>query len=508
MSEPIPQLESVSVDGLPDQYRADWETMLTQWQRKLTRNRLRAAYYNGANRIKNLGIAVPDTMIDFDEVVGWPAKAVDVLANRIRFDGFVTTGDEIDPLGLDRLLRESDFASILLQATRSALIHSCSFVNVAGGRGQPISVFFRSALYETGIWDDAAHALRCALAIVSLTVDSVNTGMARPRELVLYEPDETLRIRLSAGRYEVMERIPNTLGHVPVYVLAYHQDLHRPFGRSRINREVMSLTDTAVRTMLRMEVSAEFYSSPQRYLLGAEPPVGADGKALTGWMASLSKMLVINRDEDGQLPSIGQFAQMTMAPHTDMLRALAGRFSGATGVPMAQLGVMTDSGPSSADAIAASETELVIEARNTCEAFGAQLCKAASDMAILNGTSPGDEALNHLKVNWRDPERPSQAAVADAVLKIVQAIPWTANSRVILEKLQFSDTDITRLLSDKNRQNAAAVLDRLVNMNAASQPANQPADGGGDDGQQPDTGPQGRGQTRQGAAGGGESGQA
>ncbi|PLS31561.1 Phage portal protein, SPP1 Gp6-like [Bifidobacterium margollesii] len=478
MSEPIPQLESVSVDGLPDRWRADWQVMLAQWRRKLSRNRLRSAYYNGRNRIKNLDIAVPDSMIDFEEVVGWPAKAVDVLANRVRFDGFVTTGDDTDPLGLDALLDASDFTMILPQAVRSSLIHSCSFVNVSGGGGEPVSVFFRSALYETGIWDDAMHSLRCALAIVALTDDSVDTGMARPRELVLYEPDETLRIRLTDGRYTVVERTPNTLGHVPVYVLAYHQDLHRSFGRSRVNREVMSLTDTAVRTMLRMEVSAEFYSWPQRALLGAdEPPADKDGNPLTGWQASMSKMLAIGRDADGQLPTIQQFAQMSMQPHTDMLRALAGRFSGATGVPMAQLGVMTDSGPSSAEAIAAAETELVIEARNTCDAFGSQLRRAAQDMAVLNGVSPGDEALRHLKVNWRNPERPSQAAMADAVLKQVQAIPWLANSRVILEQLGYTDTDITRLLSDKNRQNAAAVLDRLVNMNAVDQPANRAVTG-------------------------------
>lgn len=508
MSEPIPQLASVNVEGLPDAYQADWQTMLDQWQRKLPRNRLRASYYNGANRVKNLNIAVPDSMIDFEEVVGWPAKAVDVLANRVRFDGFVTTEDDTDPLGLDDMLAASDFTTILPQAIRSSLIHSCSFVNVAGGNGQPVNAFFRSALYETGIWDDATHSLRCALAIVSLTDDSANTNMARPRELVLYEPLETLRVRLANGRYVVVERVPNDLGHVPVYALAYHQDLHRSFGRSRISREVMSLTDTAVRTMLRMEVSAEFYSSPQRYLLGAEPPTDKDGNPMTGWQASVTRMLTVSRDEDGQLPTVGQFAQMTMQPHSDMLRALAGRFSGATGVPMAQLGVMTDSGPSSAEAIAASETELVIEARNTCDAFGAQLCKAAKDMAALNGADPDDEALKHLKANWRDPERPSQAAVADAVLKIVQAIPWTANSRVMLEKLQFSDSDITRLLSDTNKQNAAAVLDRLVNMDAVNQPANLAVTGGVDGGQQSDAGQAGRGQAGQGTATGGGTGAA
>lgn len=510
INEKTPDLYSLTVENLPDEYRDDWLEMIRQWQRKITRNRLRTDYYNGRNAVKNLGIAVPESMKDLDEVVGWPAKAVDVLANRVRFDGFVTTGDDLDPLGLSALLDGSDFTTMFPQAVRSALIHSCSFINVIGGgsAGTP-ELFFRSALYETGLWDDRTRGLRAALAVVSMSDDPNGTGLSKPKELVLYEPTETLTIGVSNGRYAVTSIVPNDLGHVPVYLLAYHQDLHRVFGRSRINREVMALTDTAVRTMLRMEISAEFYSSPQRYLLGADPPVDRDGNPMTGWQASITKMLAVNRDEEGQLPTIGQFSQMTMQPHSDMLRTLAGRFSGATGVPMAQLGVMTDSGPSSAEAIAASETELVIEARNTCDAFGTQLCRAARDMAILNGTSPDDEALDHLKVNWRDPERPSQAAVADAVLKIVQAIPWTANSRVMLEKLQFSDSDITRLLSDKNKQNAAAVLDKLVNMNAQQQPANLAVNGGGDGGQQqPDPGPTGRGQTVQGTTAGGGAGAA
>lgn len=517
MSEIIPQLGSVQVKNLPEQYAADFRYMLNQWQRKISRNILRTDYYNGKNKLKNLAIAVPDSMSAIDEVVGWPQKAVDVLANRVRFDGFVTTdGNDRDPLGLSDALDRSDFTTILPEAIRSALIHSCSFVNVAGS-GSDVQLFFCSALYETGIWDAQRHALRAALAIRSLAPDPTGAPSSIPDELTLYEPDCTITIaRDGNGRYMVPDGgiAEHSLKHVPVYVLAYHQDLHRPFGRSRISREVMSLTDTAVRTMLRMEVSAEFYSSPQRYLLGAEPPVGKDGRPLTGWQAAVSKMLVINRDEDGQLPSIGQFEQMTMAPHTDMLRALAGRFSGATGVPMAQLGVLTDSGPSSAEAIAASETELVIEARNTCDAFGRQLVKAARDMANLQNEDNEDidpELLHGLQVNWRNPERPSQAAMADAVLKQVQAIPWLANSTVILEQLGYTDSQITRLLSDKNRQNAAAVLDKLVNDNATNQPANMVIANGGEadsGGRQSDSGQRGRGTAGQGPAAGGQAGSA
>ena len=124
---------------------------------------------------------------------------------------------------------------------------------------------------------------------------------------------------------------------------------------------------------------------------------------------------------------------MTMQPHTDMLRALAARMSGATGVPLSQFGVMTDSGPSSSEAIMAAESELVIEAKNACRAIGVQLRKAARDIAILN-----------------------------------------------------TDSDITRLLVDKRKAETRSVLDSLVNggnkddgQPATGTAASQPSSGGG-----------------------------
>ena len=63
-------------------------------------------------------------------------------------------------------------------------------------------------------------------------------------------------------------------------------------------------------------------------------------------------------------------------PHSEAVaRERLKRMSGATGVPLSQFGVMTDSGPSSSDAIMAAESELVIEAKNACRAIGVQLRK-------------------------------------------------------------------------------------------------------------------------------------
>lgn len=510
MSSLYPDMRNVHVVNLPAEYRQPWEAMVQQWSDKLDRNLLRSKYYNGKNRIKNLAIAVPNSLSNISEVVGWPQKAVDVLAARVQFDGFVTTGDDRDPLGLDTILDENNFAVELSEAVRSALTHSCAFLNIFqtenyDGLDSGICVQFRSALWETGIWSWQKRGLDYALAVTDTdNARQVVDDQMIPTELIMYTPDETLKIdRADDGSYEVTESVRNPLGHVPVYPITYHQDLERPFGRSRISREVMSLTDTAMRTMLRMEVSAEFYSSPQRYLIGLdESPVDKNGKPLTAWEASISKMLNLTRGENGEMPQVGQFAQMTMQPHADMLRTLAGRMSGATGVPMSQLGVMTDSGPSSADAIAAQESELVVEARDACRSIGMQLKRAARDIAVLNGTPKDDPQLAALSVNWRDPERPSQAAVSDAVTKQIQAIPWLADSTVTLEKLGYTDSDITRLLSDKRRQESRDTLATLLTASSGQSRTESMEES---DGGQADDG--GRGPSPQVAAGGGQTSQ-
>src|SRR5699024_12675884 len=64
--------------------------------------------------------------------------------------------------------------------------------------------------------------------------------------------------------YTTLFRSPHRLGRCPIAVLPYRPSSESPLGRSRVTQAVMSITDRAVRSLLRMEVSAEFNSSPQR----------------------------------------------------------------------------------------------------------------------------------------------------------------------------------------------------------------------------------------------------
>ena len=76
------------VRGLPQAELGLLNELLGVWRRKQDGNRKRIEYYEMRNRIKDLGIAIPGPLKNMSLVVGWPAKAVDCLAIRSRFDGF------------------------------------------------------------------------------------------------------------------------------------------------------------------------------------------------------------------------------------------------------------------------------------------------------------------------------------------------------------------------------------------------------------------------------------
>ena len=119
-----------------------------------------------------------------------------------------------------------------------------------------------------------------------------------------------------------------------------------------------------MRTLKRSEVSAEFYSFPQKYVLGLSP----DAEALDKWRATVSTMLQLDKDEDGDSPTVGQFEQQSMAPYVEQLKMFASLFAGETGLTLDDLGFSTDN-PSSVEAIKAQHENLRLIARKAQKTF-------------------------------------------------------------------------------------------------------------------------------------------
>lgn len=449
-------IESIlRVDGLSESDQDVLNDLLTVWRKKQGRNRLRTTYYDSRNRLHDLGIAIPPQLKSIDTVLGWPAKAVNALAMRSKFEAIVSP-DSVDPFGLNELLRANDFDIELSQAITSAYKHSCAFLTVAKGEaGEPDYVIVpRSAEWSSAIWDKRRRAISAALFIVEMD-DS-----GKPSHFVMYLPGRTVECVRDNGWQITREDFD--LDMVLVSPLVNDPQLDRPFGVSRISRPVMAITNSAMRTVARTETHAEFFAYPQRYALG----VPEEAFDLGRWESAMSTFFMTTRDEKGNMPEVGQFSQSSMQPHIDMLRELSARFAGETDLPISTLGIVHDN-PASAEAIYAASEPLVTRAEYQNKVFGRAILKLLRMIVMLrDGLDEPSSELIGLDVTWQNPAHASIVSASDAILKQVTALPWIAESTVVLEKLNYSSADITRLIRDKQRAEGGNLLDRLLSNDA------------------------------------------
>lgn len=429
--------------------------LINQWGAKRGRNLLRTTYYDSRNLLQDLGISLPPSMRNIEVVLGWPAKAVDALAALVVFDGLYVPED--DPLGIALMLYAADVETTLPQAFTSSLTHSTSFLTVTPGdisAGEPEVLFLpKSAHSATGIWNPRTQALAEGLSITAADPDSL-----MPTEMVWYSRDHVTTFRSEQGKWS-SDTQANRTGRVWMEPLPFQPELDRPFGHSRISRGVMALTDAALRVLARSEAHAEFFASPQRWALGAEE--GAFGTKADKWNAVMSRLLVISKDEDGDVPTLGQFQQMSMAPHFEHLRTLASLMAGETSLSLDRFGIVQDN-PASAEAIFATERPLAMLARQAGRGWGRRIARAATTgVMIRDNLAEVPAELEGLRARFRNPDMVSPASAADAAAKQVAALPWLAESTVLLEQLGYDEPEIARLLADKRRAEGSTVLNRL-----------------------------------------------
>jgi hypothetical protein len=459
-----------NVIGLPDYETKLLHDLIIVWEQKRGNNQKRVEYYLGHNSLDNLGIAIPKEMEGkLKENIGWATKAVNSLAVRSRFDGFVFDGK--DDFGIERILSDNNFKPLYSQTVTSELINSCAFMTVSKGReGEPdVLVNAYSALTASAMWDMRNKCISCGLTVVDVKQNPLNEMQDEPVWVNLYTKTHVWEIRREdVGQPWYAYGNEHKMGRPLIEPLVYKRELLRPFGRSRISRAVMSIVDNAVRTQARAELCAEFYSRPQRYLLGASDDAFEDK---TKWEAYTGSIFAVSKDDDGDTPQYGQLASASMQPHLDQLRILAAQFAGETNIPLSELGVISDN-PSSADAIYAAKEALIIEAEDLNASNGDALKNVGKMIiAILQNkkfSELGDKERTIQSI-FKSPDRQSPSAQADATSKMIASIPWMANTEVILEFLGFNEEQRTRMKSDKEKYEAQQAIYNAMALNATQQ---------------------------------------
>lgn len=184
----------------------------------------------------------------------------------------------------------------------------------------------------------------------------------------------------------------------------------------------MDIVDSAVRTIKRSEIAAEFYSFPQKYAIGTSQ----DSEPLDTWAAAMSMMLEITKDDDGDKPVLGQFTQQSMSPHVEQLRMFASLFAGETGLTLEDLG-FSSGNPASSEAIKASHENLRLKARAAQRTFGSGFLNAGYLAACIRDKQTYNRNQLYLTTpKWEpifEPDSSAMSGIGDAALKLQQAFP-------------------------------------------------------------------------------------
>lgn len=453
---------AIAAKELTDEENAALQANLGQLGLRQPRAQMRGNFYNGRERLHSFGFSIPPQMRDMDAALGWPAKTCDVLSSRLHHRGFALPGSDETLTELDELWALNRMAIRWPQAQVAGFIHGCSFVAVTPGdvdNGEPeVLISVMPATECTGIWDVRSQRLTSALWLSQ-------ADAMFPTSCVLFLRDHTLQMKRDrTGPWEV-RRTPNPLPRVPVSLLAYRPQLDRPFGMSRITRPVMWLTQMQVRTLLRTEVSAEFYSSPQRYAMGAEEEdfVDDQGNPVSAWETILGKIWMIGRDDDGNVPEVGQFPQASMQPHVDQSRWIASQFSSESSLPVSTLGVIHDN-PASAEAIDATWADMVGVAEICQLELGVPSVEIGQNVLMLaNKLRTLPREWGRLRTKWGNAATPTLAAMTDATVKQIQIGSLRPDSVVALERMGYDQTDIERIRAEHA---AARATDPLAGVTA------------------------------------------
>ena len=385
-------------------------------RRKLNQKRERVLkrykYYEMKNVVRDLNIAVPAEIKGLNTMLGWCAKAVDSVADRLIFREF-----EEDNFDLSEIFQMNNPDIFFDNAVLSALISSCCFVYISADETGFPRLQVIDGANATGILDPITGLLTEGYAVLERN-DNDNAILE-----AYFQKGETTFVRKDNSNYQVVKnRAPYPL-LVPII---YKPDARRVFGHSRISRACMSIVEAAVRTVKRSEVSAEFYSFPQKYITG----LSEDAEIADKWRATMSSLLSFTKDEDGDSPKIGQFTQQSMSPYTEQLRTFAALFAGETGLTLDDLGFVSDN-PSSQEAIKASHETLRLTAKKAQRTFGSGFLNVGYLAACVRDDFAYQRRQLYLtKPVWEpifEPDASMLSSIGDGAIKINQAVPGYFN---------------------------------------------------------------------------------
>jgi Phage portal protein, SPP1 Gp6-like. len=395
----------------------------------------------------NLGIALPDGMQGLEIGCAWGANAVDVMAARSVFDGYVGENGESNDL-MNKIVAENNLIAEYHKACRDELKFGCTFATLSGNDKGTCTIRFHSPQTAAAKWDGVKGRIAYGMAIVAVNYDP--DGLAYPTVINLYTDNAiwVLTLNETTNVWHAIGHL-HKMGRPLMEPLVWNATSKKPLGRSRLKKPVRELIKSYVRTVANATIGLEFATSPQKYLLGVtdeqyDAVVDSKFKQYVG-----SILAATTNPDNGEKPSFGQLSQGNIQPHVEMLRILSTQFSAATGLSVSDTGVVNDANPTSSEAITAQTKTLVGKAEELNDGNGQSLriiALMAQAIALNKTLDELDETQTAVVAHFKNPAMPNIATTTDAAIKISSVRQgFCRKTDIFLEMVGFDQADIRRI---------------------------------------------------------------
>ena len=462
------QLNFGRVEGLTNEEQTNLIELSQAYNYHQSRNATKDKYYEGHITLNdvNIGIALPNGLSKLSVGCSWGQKAVDVLAARSMFDGFVGTNG-VSSAVVNSIIESNQFVAQYTKACRDELKYGCVFATLSADADVGCKIRFHSPATAAALWNGAQGRIDCGIAIIDTMRDEKDKDKWRPHIVNLYT-DDAVFVLTAVNNKWTAQRHPHKMGRPLMEAMTWNATSNKPFGRSRLKRPIRAMIDDYVRIVANATIALEFDTTPQKYLLGVtdeqyDAVISDKFKQYAG-----SLLVATTNPETGSNPVFGQLTQGSLSPHVEKMRMTATQFSAATGLTVTDVGVINDANPTSSDAILAQSQTLVLMAQQLNAGNG----DALKTIALMAQAIARNVTLSELTdeergiiAHFKNPAMPSVAVTADAAIKIASARQEFASTDTFLEMIGFDQADIRRIRAQEQRVRGQQVLTEIDSEN-------------------------------------------
>lgn len=471
----ITTLTKSNAKGVTDVERATVNRLIEKLGRHGTKNVWRKELYDQKRVVQSLGIEGREDLRLVRHTLGWCTKAVDSLSALVINEGISIPGVRLADTGLDKYWEQNQLEIESSQAEKSSVLHGIAYlVTTKGGPGEPDAITTpKDSLSGTGEWNTRTRRLDNFLSVLGIDDNGIT-------EMVLYLPGYSLYL-LRVGTEWMEQRERSNLPFVPVERLPHNPRTGHEDGSSLITMAAIYHQEAGIRALVRGEQGAQEFIDPVRALLNADMSQfkNEDGTFNEAYYALRNSRTIalepnvidiLNPDgTDGEAIAPQSFQMipgLDMTPHITHFEQAANNFAAEIGMASNEYGVRGVAQPVSAEALNAGRNPLILRAEAAARGFKYAYSRSAKTAyMIMNNTNELPPEIDRLTVNYRDPNRASRAAMADATAKEAAAGAYAPRSIVKLRRMGLTADEIEEVQAEWDMAEAAGYLDALNGVN-------------------------------------------